>query len=798
MASQEQELLKLCDVMISSTSKDLSQHRQKAMRAIHSAGMRPLGMEYDLAPLGDAISASYEMVDDAEIFVLLVGFRYGFIPDDLTRNPDQVSITELEYRRAVERKLPILVFHMTDEYLKAQPIGDSEKLEQPNRKSQKKLKTFKDHLMKERIVVSFGDPIDLQISLIEALHDPKVRTEGLERVRARTEQRGQDAQAEVKNIRKQPLPAPPALYALPPYILTDTFIGRKDELRALDAWAASNNPLLVIEAIGGVGKSALTWQWTNDRAVQFDATFWYSFYEGGATMSGFLRHALAYLEDGDADAPDYRSLRVDAQTITRLVTALKTRRCLLVMDGLERALVAYYRWDAAQMQDDAADDPSNPTDPHRDVRRCTDPHDGDLLQALTQIGASKVLITARLMPLDLEAHGVRLPGVALQLLKGMNPNDAVTLLQKRGVTVSNTGAAQDFLRQFDFHPLIVQIISGMILQHRRAQADFAQWLALEGHDLQISDLPIKARRENILARAYRDLSADAKLLLSQIAAFGDAVAYDTLTAFNPYADPAHPRQAVRQFDDLLEQLEDRGLLRWERATDLYDLHPVVRGYAYEQLAPDRREQTFDAIRGVYEALPQTDPDAAQTLDDLRPQLGIYRALLNAGKRDAAAVLYRRFGKTLYYSLAAYQMMLELLLPLFPDGIDQPPALTDAVDQSYFATALGSAFSGLGRTADALRVGAVPLRLDYEARAAAHCSVSLQNYAITLSYLKRRGAEARVYRLALALAAAADDDEAAAMTRLCLFSSAVRAGNDADAEDLVTAFTSAPPRERRTY
>ncbi|HZZ79848.1 MAG TPA: toll/interleukin-1 receptor domain-containing protein, partial [Gemmataceae bacterium] len=49
-------------------------------------------------------------------------------------------------------------------------------------------------------------------------------------------------------IRKN-MPQPPDVYAVPNYILTSTFIGRATELDELDAWADSNDPVMVVEGI---------------------------------------------------------------------------------------------------------------------------------------------------------------------------------------------------------------------------------------------------------------------------------------------------------------------------------------------------------------------------------------------------------------------------------------------------------------------------------------------------------------------------------------------------------------------
>ena len=52
-------------------------------------------------------------------------------------------------------------------------------------------------------------------------------------------------------------------------------------------------------AIGGQGKSMLTWEWLTNHArkerADWAGRFWYSFYERGAVMSSFCQHALAYV-----------------------------------------------------------------------------------------------------------------------------------------------------------------------------------------------------------------------------------------------------------------------------------------------------------------------------------------------------------------------------------------------------------------------------------------------------------------------------------------------------------------------
>ena len=101
------------DVMISSTSQDLLEHRNSIQNAIWRVGMFPLAMERDeTVPDADAISYSLNMVDEAEVYLGIFGMRYGYVPND-SRNPAQKSITEMEYRRALERNIPMLLFIMS-------------------------------------------------------------------------------------------------------------------------------------------------------------------------------------------------------------------------------------------------------------------------------------------------------------------------------------------------------------------------------------------------------------------------------------------------------------------------------------------------------------------------------------------------------------------------------------------------------------------------------------------------------------------------------------------------------------
>src|ERR671938_451327 len=95
-------------VMISSTARDLPEHRAKVMHACMRLGMLyPDMMENLTAADANALEVSLKMVDEADIYVGVFAFRYGFVPDGQT-----ISVTEAEYNRAVEHEIPRLIFLM--------------------------------------------------------------------------------------------------------------------------------------------------------------------------------------------------------------------------------------------------------------------------------------------------------------------------------------------------------------------------------------------------------------------------------------------------------------------------------------------------------------------------------------------------------------------------------------------------------------------------------------------------------------------------------------------------------------
>src|SRR5229473_488183 len=67
-------------VMISSTARDLPEHRKEVMDACLRQGMFPIMMEHLPASDDEAIPPSLKMVDEADIYLLILAHRYGYVP----------------------------------------------------------------------------------------------------------------------------------------------------------------------------------------------------------------------------------------------------------------------------------------------------------------------------------------------------------------------------------------------------------------------------------------------------------------------------------------------------------------------------------------------------------------------------------------------------------------------------------------------------------------------------------------------------------------------------------------------
>ncbi len=654
--------------MVSSTARDLPDHRKQVMDACQRQTFFPMMMEHLPASDAEAISASMAMVDQAEIYIGVYAYRYGYVPAG-----HSISVTEMEYNRAVERKIPRLIFIMGKNH--PVTIDDVEMGE-----AAEKLKVFKDKIGKENIVNFFSSPEELRSFVLNSLSQlPK------------------DEGVEFRYHYVSDIPAPPEPYIAHPYVLSQAkgLIGRQAELNLLTDWFTGKNGLggvriFNVVAIGGMGKSALTWKWFNEIAPQqpcplMAGRMWWSFYESDANFENFIIRALAYvgrisIEESQKMPPGQRE--------EKLLSILDREPHLLVLDGLERILIAYARIDAAHFTDDDYDKQTanfiakaqglSESEKEtfldgRQLRKSADPRAGSFLRKLTQVRSSSVLISTRLYPYDLQIDtGDPLPGCHCFFIKGLSDDDALDLWQEFGISGTRDTLVPMF-RTFGNYPLLLQSLAGAVARYRPAPGDFDAWRKAKP-DFNPFNLDLIQAKTHVLQFALQGLGKEAREILSTIAAFRAPAQYDTLRAL--LCGKNKPCKDEDVLIQMLDELDDRGLVGWDRRANRYDLHPVVRGVSWNSVSKKDKTVIYSSLQTHFSAAPIINENEINDINDLTPAIELYFSLIEQGKFDDASVFFfERLSGALLFKLSAARQAIEILEPLIQDINSQEKTLS---------------------------------------------------------------------------------------------------------------------------
>ncbi|MGD9496832.1 MAG: DUF4062 domain-containing protein, partial [Armatimonadota bacterium] len=222
---------------LSSVCRELGDYRDRAYEAIEGLeGWHCVRMEDFGARDWDADEFCRATVSDCDLLVLVLGFCYGSCPDGTG-----ASYTEREYQAAVlPPETARIVLLAREDYQPSAEVDEPVELRDRQR-------AFRERVSRERIRDTFTSPDDLAWRVARAIHNWERDQERLERQRAA----GRPALS---------LPLPPQPHFVHPYPLQQDFTGRVQERRLLTHWLAEGSEqLLGLIAIGGMGKSALTW-----------------------------------------------------------------------------------------------------------------------------------------------------------------------------------------------------------------------------------------------------------------------------------------------------------------------------------------------------------------------------------------------------------------------------------------------------------------------------------------------------------------------------------------------------------
>ncbi|HEY7022066.1 MAG TPA: DUF4062 domain-containing protein [Ktedonobacterales bacterium] len=308
-------------VFLSSTVVDLAAHRAR----VHDDLERLNQFAVDMAQFGaggaDATTVSYTELATAEFVVLIVAWRYGFIPNGETH-----SITHLEYEEARRLGLPVFVY-LSDPSTEADD-GPDALFPASTRVSKhaEQLAAFRKELQDPNVNTcdTFTTPEDLSARVVTALARRLLRE-------ARAGQRqGPDASGRVLDLVDMPQHG--------------QFIGREQELDDLLLRLRRGDAVGVfaVEGMGGVGKTALAAEAverlaTDERAFP-GGVLWVACagLEGETGLLSLLTQVARSL--GRADIASLTDL---SEVRRALSTALRSRpQTLLTLDNVEPGLDA--------------------------------------------------------------------------------------------------------------------------------------------------------------------------------------------------------------------------------------------------------------------------------------------------------------------------------------------------------------------------------------------------------------------------------------------------------------------------
>ncbi|MDQ1522232.1 MAG: hypothetical protein QOE47_156, partial [Pyrinomonadaceae bacterium] len=650
-------------IYISSTYSDLAECREAVYRALRSMGHDIVAMEDYVAADQRPLDKCLADVASCDLYVGIIAWRYGFIP--ATDNPERKSITELEFRHAVAKGIPCLLFLLDEN-----APWPRAKMEQGT--GAKKLKLLRAGMSTDYTVSFFNDCQQLALQASAAVTNQSA---------TKTPSTGDLS---------KPAPLTPDKISTSRLPVTGReLFGRDEQLKRLDeAWNSHDTHVLSLVAWGGVGKSALVNHWlarmARDDYRGAELVYAWSFYSQGTTdrvvsADQFIEAALNFFGDSD---PNQGSPWDKGERLARLVGA---QRALLILDGLEPL--------------------QHP--PGTDEGRLKDQALQSLLRGLAAASKGLCLISTRVAVTDLNSfETTTAPRIDLEHL---SPEAGAQVLIAQGVRGTKSELEQA-TTEFDGHSLALTLLGSYLSDvyggdvNRRGEVRGLEDDERHGHHAQ----KVMASYEKWFGKGP-ELS-----VLRMLGLFNRPADKDAIAALR--AAPAIPG-----LTDTLQSLSEAGwqrvLSKLRRATLLaapspnqpstLDTHPLVREHFGQQLKLTCPDAWREGNNRLYEHLRDMTKEFPDTLEEMAP---LYAAIIHgceAGRhQEALNVVYhqRILRGEQFFSIkriCAYGADLAVLSSFFNQPWQQPVDQLTEENKSFVLAVAGFNLRALGQLTEAI-------------------------------------------------------------------------------------------------
>ncbi len=300
----------MAQIYISSTFEDLKDYRDAVYKALRKLRHDVVAMEDYVATDKRPLDKCLTDVESCDVYVGIFAWRYGYVPKK--DNPQKQSITEREFRHAVEKDKPCLIFLLAEDEPWPPRLME-------NGRGARQIKSLRKELGENATASFFRDSNELAQLVVTAV------------TRWRDE---------------RPEPSPP-LKPLGPGALLNVpdlpphFLPRPEDIAALKqaVLAPTNQPVVVtgtiqkigVHGMGGIGKSVLATALARDDEVRRafpDGVLWLTVGQNPPSLTGLQLQLARMLGDSP---PAFEDIQQGRAHLSKLFAE---RACLVIVDDL--------------------------------------------------------------------------------------------------------------------------------------------------------------------------------------------------------------------------------------------------------------------------------------------------------------------------------------------------------------------------------------------------------------------------------------------------------------------------------